>query len=360
VEDNRSKYLRKMHTPTPFSQGPEMKNYSRMMELQAQAPNFAKNDPRFDELKDRRRTYNRFDKYKIGEKFNVAPLDVQKDFSNRSNVFRNAAPNVYGKMYPVSDIAMKYGESGGLLGLMAKEMLGKVSDFGKSLTNKEGIAGAADTNEEEMQDYAEKTFGFDGTTRPYPQQDFFVDAETFGERDVEIPRMDDDVGDFYEYDQDDNIVLSPERPMPFDDSNREQGIRDQYATNFIGPRDDPSRRPDMYDVAGPRLIDRGLIPYPSSLNEEVTEVPPPFYGGRGEMPQPYEYDSSEFYRNMAERYGEAAEYNLREKELQDALAADQGRSFLKIPSDFDPSRKVFTDTEDYYDWIRQMEKYGYR
>ena len=84
MEDNRSKYLRKMHTPTPFSQGPEMKNYSRMMELQSQAPNFTRNDPRFDELKAARRKYNREDKYKIGERFNVAPLDVQKDFSDRT------------------------------------------------------------------------------------------------------------------------------------------------------------------------------------------------------------------------------------------------------------------------------------
>ena len=157
--DARSAYLKRRHTPTPFSQGPEMKNYSRMMELQSQAPNFTKNDPRFNELKDARRKYNREDKYKIGERFNVAPLDVQQQFSNQSNMLRNAAPNAYSTMYPIQDFAMKYGETGGLFGLAAKELFGKVSDFGKDMSNKVGITGAADTDEGEMADYAAQTFG---------------------------------------------------------------------------------------------------------------------------------------------------------------------------------------------------------
>jgi hypothetical protein len=140
-----------------------------MMDLQSQAPSFVQNDPRLNELKDARRTYNRFDKYKIGERQGVAPLDVQQQFSNQSNMLRNAAPNAYSTMYPIQDFAMKYGETGGLFGLAAKELFGKVSDFGKSMANKEGIAGAADTDEAEMQDYAAQTFGM-GV--PYPQQDF--------------------------------------------------------------------------------------------------------------------------------------------------------------------------------------------
>ena len=52
--DARSAYLKRRNTPTPFSEGPEMKNYNRMMELQSQAPSFAKNAPRVQELKDER------------------------------------------------------------------------------------------------------------------------------------------------------------------------------------------------------------------------------------------------------------------------------------------------------------------
>ena len=183
--DARSKRLKELSTPTPFSQGPEMKNYTRMMELQAQAPNFTANDPRFDELKAARRQYNREDKYKIGEKFNVAPLDVQNQFMDQTNVFRNAAPNVYGKMYPFSDLAMRYGESGGLLGMMAKEMFGKVKDIGSNIRDKIGITGAVDSDEEEMADYAAQTFGFGAPTFPgseitipYPHQDYPDDVVT--------------------------------------------------------------------------------------------------------------------------------------------------------------------------------------
>ena len=297
--DARSKYLARKNTPTPFSQGPEMQNYTQMMNLQNQASSFAPNDPRIQELKDRRRQYNRQDKYKIGEKFNVSPLDVQRDFANRSETLRLANPAAYKQMYPITSAAMDYIGSGGLMGMMAKRAFGKAKQassgiqqalktnvgdpiraMGSDIINNVGIAGAADANEEEMQDYAAQTFGM-GT--PYPQQDFFVDAETFNERDIDIPRMDDDVGAFYEYDKDDNIVMSPERPMPFDDSNREAGIMSQYPTNFIGPRDDPNRRPTMADVAGP--LYPGLIPYPEYGPGIVYQEG----RGRGDLPR-YGYD----------------------------------------------------------------------
>ena len=214
-----------------------MQNYNRMMNLQSQAPSFAKNDPRLNELKDVRRQYNRFDKYKIGERQGVAPLDVQRQFSNQSNMFRNAAPNAYATMYPIQDFAMKYGEAGGLLGMAAKEMFGKVSDFGKDMSNKVGITGAADADEEEMQDYAAQTFGM-GT--PYPQQDFPVVYP----QDKPIGRTFEQEGGNKYYndltpeelefvmgktdtiaDEDMNI---PAAPTPFNDSLREAGIASMY------------------------------------------------------------------------------------------------------------------------------------
>ncbi len=259
--DRRSEYLQKRNTPTPFSEGPEMQNYNRMMNLQNQASDFTKNDPRIQELKDARRQYNRQDKYKIGQQFGMSPLETQRGFANQSEALRTSAPDVYRNMYPITSAVMDYTSGGGLLGLAARagqNFLSNVSSFGKDMMDKKGITGAADTDEEEMQNYASSTFGL-GT--PNPQADFFIDAETFRERDIDIPRMDDDVGAFYEYDKDGNIVMSPDRPMPFDDSNREAGIMSQYpGTNFIGPRDDPNRRPTMADVAGPMYS--GLIPFP--------------------------------------------------------------------------------------------------
>ena len=52
--DRRSEYLKRKNTPTPFNQGPEMQNYNRMMDLQNQASEFKKNDPRIQEHKEYR------------------------------------------------------------------------------------------------------------------------------------------------------------------------------------------------------------------------------------------------------------------------------------------------------------------
>lgn len=314
--DRRSEYLKRKNTPTPFNQGPEMQNYNRMMDLQSQAPSFAQNDPRLNELKDARRTYNRFDKYKIGERQGVAPLDVQQQFSNQSNMLRNAAPNAYSTMYPIQDFAMKYGETGGLFGLAAKELFGKVSDFGKSMAANEGITGAANTDEAEMQDYAAQTFGMGAPIDRHPgtmvdgiEYNLSGPADTSTSEVIYNPHgptyydraevldfdedpnqpyvapdnyVEDDFGAFYT----DENTLAPERPMPFDDSNREAGIMSQYpGTNFIGPRDDPNRRPTMADVAGPMYP--GLIPYPEYGPGIVYQEG----RGRGDLPR-YEYDYS--------------------------------------------------------------------
>jgi len=317
VVDRRSEYLKRKNTPTPFNQGPEMQNYNRMMDLQSQAPSFAKNDPRLDELKDVRRTYNRFDKYKIGERQGVAPLDVQQQFSNQSNMLRNAAPNAYSTMYPIQDFAMKYGETGGLFGLAAKELFGKVSDFGKSMAANEGIAGAADADEADMQNYAAQTFGMGAPIDRHPgtmvdgiEYNLSGPADTSTSEVIYNPHgptyydraevldfdedpnqpyvapdnyVEDDFGAFYT----DENTLAPERPMPFDDSNREAGIMSQYpGTNFIGPRDDPNRRPTMADVAGPMYP--GLIPYPEYGPGIVYQEG----RGRGDLPRTtYDYSA---------------------------------------------------------------------
>ena len=298
-----------------------MQNYNRMMDLQSQAPSFAKNDPRLDELKDVRRTYNRNDKYKIGQRQGMAPLDVQQQFSNQSNMLRNAAPNAYSTMYPIQDFAMKYGETGGLFGLAAKELFGKVSDFGKSMAANEGITGAADADEADMQNYAAQTFpmgapidrhpgtmvdgieyNLSGTPEDLKSEviysphapTYYDRAEVFDfDTDPDQPYVpednyvENDFGAFYEKDRDGNIVLASKRPMPFDDSNREAGIMSQYpGTNFIGPRDDPNRRPTMSDVAGPMYP--GLIPYPEYGPGIVYQEG----RGRGDLPRTtYDYSA---------------------------------------------------------------------
>ena len=250
--DRRSEYLRKRNTPTPFNQGPEMQNYNRMIELQSQAPNFAKNDPRIQELKDTRRQYNRQDKYTIGQRQGMSPLAVQSQFANQSEGLRTAAPDVFRTMYPIQSAIQDYTSGGGLLGLAARagaNFLSNISDFGKDMLSKKGITGAADTDEEEMEDYAAQTFGFDGTTRPFPQQGFPITYP-----------QDKPIGNTFTQDGGNKYFnnLSPEElafvmgqtdtiadedmnvPVPFNDSRREAGIASMYGQ---GPTFATTNRP---------------------------------------------------------------------------------------------------------------------
>ena len=250
--DRRSEYLRKRNTPTPFNQGPEMQNYNRMIELQSQAPNFAKNDPRIQELKDTRRQYNRQDKYTIGQRQGMSPLAVQSQFANQSEGLRTAAPDVFRTMYPIQSAVQDYTSGGGLFGLAARagaNFLSNISDFGKDMLSKKGITGAADTDEEEMEDYAAQTFGFDGTTRPFPQQGFPI---TYPQDKPIGNTFTQEGGNKYFND------LSPEElafvmgrtdtiadedmnvPVPFNDSRREAGIASMYGQ---GPTFATTNRP---------------------------------------------------------------------------------------------------------------------
>jgi hypothetical protein len=74
----------------------------------------------------------------------------------------------------------------------------------------------------------------------------------------------------------------------------------------------------MADVAGPRLIDRGLFPFPGYNADQVDIIPLP-YGGRGEMPQMFEEGSRDFYRDMREGF----ERGEREKQLLRRIQEDE-------------------------------------
>jgi hypothetical protein len=182
-----------------------------------------------------------------------------------------------------------------------------------------GIAGVVDSDPEERAEYAAQTFGADrhpGTASiiegPMEQSEVIYSPHrpTYYDRAEGLDFEDDpnqpyvapddyveeDFGDFYT----DENTLAPERGLPFDDTNREQAIANQYATNFIGPRDDPHRRPGMYDVAGPG-INRGLIPYPE-YNDNMVYTP---QMGRGDLPR-YGYDYA------GERQAREEEYRLQQ------------------------------------------------
>jgi len=309
-------------------------NYHKMMDLQRQAPTFQKNDPRIDDLKQRRRQFNRYDKYNAGSIFGNTPQEMQEDYRFESNELRNRAKPVYNQMYPLTGGFMDYTEGGGLPGLLiqgARDISGniqqglekKIGDplraIGSAILNNDGIGGGLNTNEEELRNYANLTYpqdvhpGLSSIEGPMDQSEviYSPNSPTFYDRgegldfdtDPNQPYVapddyvEDDFGAFY----DDADTLASERPMPFDDLNREQAIANQYSTNFVGPRDDPSRRPDMMDVAGIRSIDRGLIPYPE-YNDDVVYTP---QMGRGDLPR-YGYDYA------GERQAREEEYRLQQ------------------------------------------------
>jgi hypothetical protein len=306
VIDRRSEYLKRKSTPTLFNQGPEMQNYNRMMDLQSKASAFGGNDPRIQELKDARRQYNRQDKYTIGQRQGMAPLDVQKQFANQSEALRTSAPGAYKTMYPITSAAVDYIGGGGLLGMAARaggNFLSNISNFGKNMAEKKGITGVADTSEAEMQDYAARTFGMGSPMDRHPGSTPVIEgpmeqseviyspnAPTYYDR-AEGLDFEDDPNQPYvapdDYVEEDFGDFA-DRFMPIErDSNREAGIMSQYSTNFIGPRDDPNRRPDMFDVAGPG-INRGLIPYPEYGPGIVYQEG----RGRGDLPEyGYDYDA---------------------------------------------------------------------
>ena len=290
-------------------------NYHRMMDLQSQ------NNPNLQDLKQARRQWNRYDKYNAGNILGRSPTEMQDMFMRDTESFRQANKPAYAKMYPLTSLAMDYGESGGLLGLAIKGLRGDIGKLGKDIAGATGITGAVDDTPEEQDDYVAKTFGFypsdvhpglSSIEGPMEQSEviYSPNAPTYYDRaegldfdeDPNQPYVapddyvEDDFGAFYT----DENTLAPERGLPFDDSAREAGIMSQYPTNFIGPRDDPSRRPDMFDVAGPG-INRGLIPYPE-YNDNMVYTP---QMGRGDLPR-YGYDYA------GERQAREEEYRLQQ------------------------------------------------
>ena len=148
-------------------------NYHKMMDLQRQAPTFQQNDPRIDDLKQRRRQFNRYDKYNAGSIFGNTPQEMQEDYRFESNELRNRAKPVYNQMYPLTGGFMDYTEGGGLPGLLikgARDISGniqqglekKIGDplraIGSAILNNDGIGGGLNTNEEELRNYANLTY----------------------------------------------------------------------------------------------------------------------------------------------------------------------------------------------------------
>jgi len=172
MANNREKYIASKAYKRPvgsFTQRDDIRefagsgpgrNYFAMENLQSQAPSFAPGDPRIDELKQRRRTWNRYQKYPAGEMLGKTPQQMQNEYMGLSRDLRQTAKPAYNKMYPLTGGFMDYADKGGIWGSilsgLAKKTLGKGKDYLDDL----GLASlAAGDTKEDKERYITETFG---------------------------------------------------------------------------------------------------------------------------------------------------------------------------------------------------------
>ena len=159
-----------------FARSAHGQNYNRMMDLQQQLPTMTRDDPRVQEFKDRRRTFNRYGKYPMGEMLGYTPQQMQDQYVDLSRDVRQTNKPVYNRMYPLTGGFMDYVQGGGLPGLFikgGKDLLGNITGMGKDIASAVGITGTVDDTPEEQDDYVARTFGFYPTDvhPPLPLED---------------------------------------------------------------------------------------------------------------------------------------------------------------------------------------------
>ena len=247
-----------------FARSGHGQNYNRMMDLQQQLPTMTRDDPRVQEFKDRRRTFNRYGKYPMGEMLGRTPQQMQDQYMNLSRDVRQTNKPVYNKMYPLTGGFMDYTEGGGLPGLIFRGLTGEIGKMGKDIASATGITGAIDDTPEEQDDYVARTFGFYPTDvhPPLPVEDERFDERLIAPDDI---IQTDPSADITETDlsmenlpyhskrsmfprdnkriitglvdpmplQEDlsldiTVPLQTQEPLPFDDTGRETGIASLY------------------------------------------------------------------------------------------------------------------------------------
>ena len=248
-----------------FARSAHGQNYNRMMDLQQQLPTMTRDDPRVQEFKDRRRTFNRYGKYPMGEMLGYTPQQMQDQYMDLSRDVRQINKPVYNKMYPITGGVMDVGEKGGILGAILSE----IGNMGKD----KGLPTMIDDTPEEQDDYVARTFGFYPTDvhpplpiedeRSIASPDDIIQTDPSADINETInipinPRPTPDYGDpeyfkwIHRYGDDylpsgehkegeitrtipgrpitplQEEVVVPEEPLPFDDTGRETGIASLY------------------------------------------------------------------------------------------------------------------------------------
>jgi len=237
-----------------------------MMDLQRQLPGMTRDDPRVQELKDKRRTFNRYGKYPMGEMLGYTPQQMQDQYVDLSRDVRQTNPQAYGKMYPITDTFRKYIDAGGLVGLAmtgGANFLRGIGDTAASVYDSfrdaAGIGAGLGTTEDELKNYYDLTYPQDVHPGIQDASEFTAPIEDVEESDI-------------------NEIIAGNlgvEPMP-DPDYLDPGFfkwGDKYGDEFNPdgtPKDPGFERipvPDEFSVPGP-----GEMPEPLPFDDSVREA----------------------------------------------------------------------------------------
>jgi len=301
-----------------FARSGHGQNYHKMMDLHQQLPTMTKDDPRVQEFKDRRRSFNRYGKYPMGEMLGMSPLDMQKKYVGLSRDVRQTNKPVYNKMYPIEGGYMDYTQGGGLPGLIlkgAKSLVGNIVGMGRDILGGDGINGAdRDVSQKELDDYAAKTFGFYPSDvhpgLPIEDETSLVDEKTREEQIQELVDEEQRKIDNFETDYHSDLLDDMAKDQwptsgyrfEFDDyvQDRMDALRNATPddTNYVASPDDMEPLP----------FDEGREDFIRRQNEYV--IPEPIFPGNVRQDDPYETSAYEKWYNerlnnrLADQYQE--------------------------------------------------------
>ena len=316
--------------------------HREMMDLQRQ-PELNKAET--GRLKELRRDWNRNRKYTdagMSLAGVTTPQGAQDAFMRSTEDFRQLNKPAYNKMYPLTGGFMDYADKGGMWGSILSGLARKTLKKGKDYLDDLGVASlASGDTKEDKERYITETFGphrenIEEITDEYADQTFgpinihddeFTDTENWYDdrKDVVIPPMDDDYGDFY---INEDTLAGPR----FDDSAREAAIMEQ--NQYIPP---------VQAELG--------IPNPQGDFDKFQEYPYPEIGiefGGEPIPPIIPYNDS-----------------AREAGIMNAMRAPYTRENYSLPfpprgphDPFDPDQDMFENREEYDAWLRS-QRMGY-
>ena len=373
-----------------FARSGPGRNYFAMENLQSQAPRFAPDDPRIDELKQRRGTWNRYQKYPAGEILGKTPQQMQNEYMGLSRDLRQTAKPVYNKMYPLTGRFMDISEKGGLWGSLLSKLAGKTIKKTKDYMSGTGVASLfADETEAEKERYVTETFGphredieeLDFTDEyegpwPHPEGEpslvpdvFTPEVET---REGQIQGLKDEIQE-----QIDNF----ENPFPLlptqkdtDDAEQDR-MDDYYGKSEQGEMvfaDVPEKYEDYIErgLQEPLPFDEGREDYIRRQNEYVSPVSAPLGipDPQGDFDKFQEYP----YPEIGIEFGGETpppiipyDDSAREAGIMRAMRAPYTRENYSLPfpprgphDPFDPDQNMFENREEYDAWLRR-QRLGY-